>query len=204
MKKIFLYILMIIAFCNCQNKKEKTGLSSEEIKDINDIVEAIIIQDSLDVFYKSEDSTAFCAELRKLNIYIPEMTKEGNIIPPPPQDIYITQILSNEIDRNTFFTSKDSLYLLKQNSNPDKLEINKALKNKLNTTTFAKAVIKRKKVDNYGFYNMTIPIFSLDRQNSYIQLEYHCSGLCGHGNAFYLKKNKGKWKIVRKRETWIS
>lgn len=71
MKKPILYIVLIFVFCSCQNKNEKTSIASEQIKDINEIVEAIIIQDSLDVFSKSEDSIMFYSELRKLNISIP-------------------------------------------------------------------------------------------------------------------------------------
>lgn len=204
MKKIILSLIIILTFCNCQHKKDKTGLNTEEIKDINEIVDAIIIQDSLQVFSKNEDSVMFCSELRKLSIFIPEKTKEGIILPPPPQDIYITEILGTEMKRNTFFIAKDSIYLLQQNSNPERLQIKKELINKLNITTVEKQRIKRTKTQNFRFYEMTIPVFSLDRKNAYIQLGYHCGGLCGHGKAIYLKKIKGKWKIIEKYETWIS
>jgi len=204
MKKITLCTIIIIVFCSCQQKKEETNIASEEIKNINEIVEAIIIQDSLNVFSKSEDSTMFCSELRRLNIYIPEKRNDGLNLPPPPQDIYITELINNKIKEESFFSSKDSLYLLKQNSNPEKLKIEKYLINKLNSITIEKAIIRNKKVHPFKFYEMTIPVLSLDRQKAYVQLGYHCGSLCGNGKAIYLKKVNGKWKIIEKWETWIS
>jgi hypothetical protein len=204
MEKITLYTIIIFAFCSCQKKKEETNISSEEIKNINEIVEAIIIQDSLNVLSKNEDSTMFCSELRRLNIYIPEKRNDGLNLPPPPQDIYITELINSKIKEESFFSSKDSLYLLEQNSNPEKLKIEKDLINKLNSTTIEKAIIRNKKVRPFRFYEMTIPVLSLDRHKAYVQLGYHCGSLCGNGKAIYLKKVNGKWLIIQKWETWIS
>ncbi|RXM45030.1 hypothetical protein [Flavobacterium sp. YO64] len=206
MKKPILYILLIFAFCSCQNKKEKTSIASGQIKDINEIVEAIIIQDSLDVFSKSEDSTAFCSELRKLKIHIPQKKNSEDFIllPPLSGGIYITQLAPSKIKGQTFFSSKDSLYLLEQNSNPDKLKIGKSIVEKLNTTTIEKTKIRRKNRQRSRFYEMTIPIFSADKQNAYVELDYECGGLCGSGQAIYLKKINGKWKIIVQWQSWIS
>ncbi|OXA81286.1 hypothetical protein SAMN05444397_10336 [Flavobacterium aquidurense] len=203
MKKIILYIVIIFAFSNCQNKKEETNIASEEIKNINEIVEAIIIQDSLNVFSKSPDSIMFCSQLRRLNIYIPEKRHDGLTPPAPPRGIYITSLLSDKIIGEKFST-QDSLGLLQQNSNPEKLKIENSLIHKLKTTTVEKALKRRKNTKMFRFYEMTIPVFSLDRKNAYVKLDYYCTGLCGSGKAIYLKKLNGKWKIIEKRETWIS
>lgn len=206
MKKITLCTIIIIAFCSCQQKKEETNVASEEIKNINEIVEAIIIQDSLNVFSKNEDSTMFCSELRKLNIYIPPKKKNNDdILQPPKSDgIYISQLLPSTIKGITFFSSKDSLYLLEQNSNPEKLAIEKKLINKLNNTTIEKIKIRRENKQRSRFYEMTIPVFSVDRQSAYVELDYHCGGLCGDGQVIFLKKINGKWKIIVQWQSWIS
>jgi len=204
MKRIILYTIIIFTFCNCQNKKDKTSVAAEQIKDINKIVEAIIIQDSLDVFSKSEDSIMFCSELRKLKISIPQKTKEGYIPPLLDREIYISDLLYNHPKEEVFFSVNDSLYLLKQNSNPQKLKIELNLLNKLNTTTVEKALIKRKNAEMFRFYEMTIPVFSLDRQKAYVQLDFFYAGLGGSGQAIFMEKINGKWKIIKKRQTWIS
>ena len=204
MKKITLYTIIIIAFCSCQNKKEKTNIASEEIKNINEIVEAIIIQDSLNVYSKSEDSTFFCTELRKLKIHIPPKKKNNDFILIPSDGKYITSFIPFKIKGYTFFSSKDSLYLLEQNSNPEKLAIEKKLINKLNNTTIEKIKIRRKNKQRSRFYEMTIPVFSVDRQSAYVELDYHCGGLCGDGQVIFLKKINGKWKIIVQWQSWIS
>lgn len=205
MKKIALFSVIIIAFYSCQNKKEETNIASEEIKNISEIIEAIIIQDSLNVFSKDKDSTMFCNELRRLNIYIPEKRNDGlTPPPPPPPDIYITELVNRKVKGESFFSSKDSLYLLEQNSNPEKLKIEKTLINRLNTITVEELKTQRKKHQRIRFYEMTIPVLSFDKQKAYVQLGYHCGSLCGTGKAIYLKKVKGKWKIITKWETWIS
>ena len=206
MKKIALFSILIIAFYGCQNKKEETNIASEEIKNINEIVEAIIIQDSLNVFSKSEDSTMFCSELRKLNIYIPPKKKNNDdiILPPKSDGIYISQLLPSTIKGYTFFSSKDSLFLLEQNSNREKLTIAKKIINKLNNTKIEKIKIRRKDKQRSRFYEMTIPVFSMDRQSAYVQLDYQCGGLCGSGQDIFLKKINGRWKIIVQWQSWIS
>ncbi|KQB39922.1 hypothetical protein RC62_606 [Flavobacterium aquidurense] len=194
MKKLVLYTVVILAFCNCQNKKETKNINPENIKDINQIVEAIIIQDSLKVFSKSEDSIMFCSELRKLNIYIPPSNNPDYILIPRLDGMYITQLIPGIIKGITFFSSKDSLHLLDQNSNPEKLRIEKNIITKLNSTTIEKIKIRRKNKKRSRFYEMTIPVFSVDRKCAYVQLDYQCGGLCGSGQAIYLKKIKGKWQ----------
>ena len=204
MKRITFYAVLFIAFSCSQNKKEKPNTNSESITNINEIVEAIIIQDSLDVFSKSKDSPMFCSELRKLKIFIPEKIENGLTPPPPPRDIYITSLLNHSIQEEVFFSSKDSLYLLKQNLNPERLKIETELINQLNTTTVEKELIKRKYHRKYRLYEMTIPVFSIDRQKAYVQLDYFCGSLCGGGKAIYLKKINGKWTIIQKWGTWMS
>lgn len=204
MKRIILYTIIIFTFCNCQNKKDKTSVAVEQIKDINKIVEAIIIQDSLDVFSKSEDSTMFCSELRKLKISIPPKNSKDFIALPLSDGIYITLLIPSKIKGHTFFSSKDSLYLLEQNSNPEKLKIGKYIVEKLNTTTIEKTKIPRKKGKRLRFYEMTIPILSADKQNAYVELDYQSGYLYGTGRAIFLKKINGKWKIIVQYRNWIS
>jgi len=204
MKKIILYTLIILAFCNCQNKKEKTTLNPQEIKDINEVVEAVIMEDSLDVFSKNKDSRVICNKLRKLNIIVPEKRKDGIIFLPPPRDIYITNLLKTKIKDQNFFSSKDSLYLLKQNLNLENLKIARNLLIKLNTATIEEAEKKYINGEKIRFYEMTIPVFSSDRQRAYIQLDYSCGRLCGSGREIYLQKIKGKWLIIEQWRSWIS
>jgi hypothetical protein len=90
---------------------------SQEIRDINEIVKAIITQDSLNVLKNNSDANAFCDELKKITIEIPEKQKDGLLLPPRFENIYITDLLNDKVNGEVFFSSKDSLKLLAQNSN---------------------------------------------------------------------------------------
>ena len=202
MKKILLFLIIFI-FYNCQNHDREGSKNLEEIKNINEIVEAVIVQDSLNVFKNSLEVRMFCNELRRVIVEIPTVRKDGLILPPSPRNIYITTLLKSELNGKTF-SSEDSSYILFQNSNLKKMKIDNKILHKLNATTFEKELIKIKNEKNYRFYEMSIPIFSLDKQKAYVQLGYHCGNLCGRGTSIYLRKLNGKWMIVQKWRTWIS
>ena len=213
MKKIIILLIIAFIFFNCRNKSEneksesKSDLKTEQIENIeetNEIVQAIINQDSLDILKSNSESIAFCTELRKITIEIPIKQKNGIIFPPAPGNIFINNLLNDKVNGEIFFSSKDSLAIILQNSNPEKIKIKESITEKLNTTTFEKEMTKRKKGKEYDFYEMTIPIFSLDKQKVYVELNHSCGALCGNGKGIYLKKINGKWKIVEKWETWIS
>lgn len=52
---------------------------------------------------------------------------------------------------------------------------------------------------------MTLPVFSKDNKIAYVELNHYCSGgLCGSGQAIYLKKLNGRWVVSFKRMTWMS
>jgi len=46
--------------------------------------------------------------------------------------------------------------------------------------------------------------FDESKNNGEIEVSFRCGGKCGQGYKFYLKKENGNWKVVRKDETWIS
>ncbi|MFC5682990.1 hypothetical protein ACYE2N_03555 [Flavobacterium sp. MAHUQ-51] len=204
MKKLIVLLIVAFTFLKCQTKSEEVNLASKSTDDINKIVEAIIQQDSLDVFKNRPNPRMFCSELNKITVDIPIKRKDGLVFPPIPGNIYINNLLNDKVNGEEFFTSKDSLSILEQNSNPEKIEIDKEISEKLNSTTLEIELAKKKNGKKYDFYNLSIPIFSQDRQKAFVELEHHCGSLCGSGTGFYLKKVNGKWKVVEKWRTWIS
>ena len=207
MKKLILILLVSLSFTKCKKINNETEFDYSQINEINDVVNTVILEDSLNVLKNGKKSEMICEELIKLDIYIPEKIKDNEPIPPPPpsfNDISIENLLHYKIENEMFFTSKDSLYLLQQNLNPKKLKIKKKLAEKINLTTKNKEINKRKISKPYSYYEMTIPIFSLDKNKAYLELNHYCGSLCGSGKSIYLKKINGKWKIVDKWRTWIS
>jgi hypothetical protein len=205
MRNIILSITFLSIF-SCKNSESKVELTSSRVKEINEIVKVIISEDSLDVSKNTTDKSMLCKELIKLNIYIPEKPKNGEI-PLPRQlsfnDVSITDLL--HYDRKaTFFKAIDSLYLLKQNLNPEKLEIDPNIIGEINLTAKDMEISKKKAGKPYSYYEITIPIFSLNNQVAYVELNHYCGSLCGNGKSLYLKKINGKWKVIEKWGTWIS
>jgi hypothetical protein len=205
MRNILLSIVFFSIF-SCKNSESKTELTSSTIKEINEIIKVIIAEDSLEVFKSANGKKMLCKELIKLNIYIPEKSKNGEIpLPPPPSfnDVSITDLLNFD-RKSTFFKPVDSLYLLNQNLNPEKLAIDSKIVGKVNFTTKDKEIGKKKTGKPYDCYEMTIPVFSLNSQVAYVEMNHYCGRLCGNGKSLYLKKINGKWIVIEKWGTWIS
>lgn len=213
MKKSIIILTVSLFIFNCSKKNENSQMNGEfiekplsinEIKNINSIIEIIIIQDSLKVLKSNDYINFLCHDLKRLPIDIPEKQENGLVLPPAPGRIYLTELLNERINGEIFFATKDSFNLIAQNSKPSKFIVDQSILKNINSTSFEKEKAKRKKGKNYRFYEMTIPIFSLDNQKAYVELGYHCGTLCGYGKAIYLKKVSGKWIIVKKFRTWIS
>lgn len=62
----------------------------------------------------------------------------------------------------------------------------------------------RKKYGEAGYCNITLPLFSKDRQKVIISTSYSCGGTCGQGGVFIYQKVKGKWKQIKELSWWIS
>lgn len=215
MKHSILILLVFLSFTACKNENHAAELNSskinfaEQIKDINDIVRTVILEDSLNVLKNNKDSIAFCEDLIKLDIYIPpKRTGNETALPPPPSAshniISIENLLHRTVENERFFTSKDSLYLLQQNSNQENFKLDKSLAEKINLTTQEIEMAKRKAGKHHNYYEMTLPFFSLSKDKAYLELNHYNNGRYGNGQSIFLKKNNGKWTIIDVRETWTN
>jgi hypothetical protein len=202
MKKIIL-ICIFLMISGCKDKGKETKLASFTDRDISEIVETILIQDSLPVFKNDKNSKSLCVELIKINIEIP-VKRENNLPPIPFNNITINKLLSLKIENERFFLSTDSIYLTSQNSEQKIFSLEQKVVAKINSTTNEKEISKQKRGEKYEFYEMTIPLFSKDRTKAYVELNHYCGSLCGSGKAILLSKINGKWSIVDKYRTWIS
>lgn len=201
-------IILSIAFfsiLSCNNSERKIEFTPSQVKEINEIVRVILEEDSLEVFRNGKGHEMLCKELIRLNIYIPEKPINNKILIEPPlyNNISITD-LPDYNKKSTLFKAVDSLYLLKQNLNPDKLEIDPTIVGEVNFTTKDKEINKKKADQPYSYYEMTIPLFSENNQVAYLELNHYCGRLCGSGKSVFLKRINGKWIIVNQWRTWIS
>ena len=174
MKKTSLILIATLFFLSCQNK-----IKLKKNDDINKIVEIVITEDSSNDLKYSR----LCIDLKKIKV---------------------SDLLNEKINGEIFFSSKDSLAIIAQNANPKKFKISEIIIDNFNTTTIQEEMANREKGKGNCFYQMSIPIFSLNKQKAYLQLDYSCGSLCGYGMEIYLKKVNGIWKVIEKHRTRIS
>src|SRR5208282_2883282 len=123
-------LLLLIIFFSCKEKKPKQVFTLPNNNDINEIVEAIIYQDSLPVFKSIRQTDTIISanghdfilspinfplavDLRKITVFIPDTNSKDNMPPPPSfNGVYINQLFDLEVNDNKVFNAKDSLYFL--------------------------------------------------------------------------------------------
>lgn len=201
MKIIFSICLLLFLF-SCQEKKEI--FKAPKVKDINKVIEAVLYKDRLSVFKGDTSNTNICIRLNKIDVKVMPSKKEGELIAPEPPGnyVYVQQLLYSSEKSPAFFSKSDSTYLLYQNDVHKSLNIDLAFSKKLNTISFEESQTDKQGWDK-RYYSISVPIFSKDGNTAYVELNYY-AGDFGNGFAIILKKEKGVWKIIQSRLSWIS
>jgi hypothetical protein len=158
----------------------------------------------LDVKRGGKSSAFLCDSLIKTEVYIPTEKEEEQGIPPPPRYVSINMLLQTKVNNQIFFRKIDSLTLITQYNKPKKIAINPSLTRTINLISYKEALSKKSAEERIYFHTISAPLFSKDGKKAYIQTGFYCGRLCGSGKAIFLEKLKGKWKIVKSYETWMS
>ncbi|MEJ8803495.1 hypothetical protein [Pontibacter sp. H249] len=192
----FLFLLLFAFSCNQVQQEEKYKLPSEE--DVNKVIQAVIIQDSL--FHGEKSEIPLATDLYKLQIYFPDTIK----LRRDPQFPWINNFykLVGIHGVNAPFTAHDSSFLLYQNNMlvNSRLDTNKF--DNLNFTTLLEQEPKLIAREKTAFYYFSIPLFNNHQSRAYVELKFVCRKLCGYGNGFVMEKRNGNWEIVQKDIKW--
>ena len=195
------YITILFLFFVLGCKKEEGNTTAERNHEIEKVIECIIIDDSLNILRSDSLAIPLFKELKKLKVY--RLNKSDENRPPKPQNgIYLDDLFYYHLDIK-FIPEKDSLNLLNQNEVLNKHVINNSFSKKINLTTFEIQKSKRKANQDAEFVYLTFPIFSSDNTKAYVEIVNVCFGDCGSGQAVYLEKKNGKWKILYHRQLWV-
>ena len=121
---------------------------------------------------------------------------------------------TSEIFSDTFFSSKDKIFMLAQLNNAKHFrwkngEINhkKILNHRKISRVFRKGVNgwgKFYSMYGEGFARYSIPIFSFNRCFCIVYTSYHCGGLCGGGGTCLYQKIGNEWVYIKRYSGWIS
>ncbi|MFC5270131.1 hypothetical protein [Adhaeribacter terreus] len=195
-KKLILLLTIGLTFFACQKRNNEQDFVVPSDNEINKIIQAVLIQDSLD------ESTPIQWELKN-----PKIAERGDseIPPPPPMPgtIYIDDLLSRKIDGKFFITPSDTFFIKVQSLIHLDFKIDSVLI-KNNFMTEDAQQDKFEKTGKINYYRFTKPLFSKDKKKAYIQLDIICRRLCGAGLEYFLIKRNNKWIIADTRQRWIS
>ena len=140
--------------------------------------------------------------LRKLRVTVPDTTSDVS----PPIDhntVSIFNLLNSLVNNKRFFERSDSSYFLFQNNSVDTFTIDKSITEKL---AIMNSYVQQQKINSTRFahyYDLTIPILSVDKKKAYIELTNNCSG-CGGATAFYLEKIDSMWTVIGWQRLWLN
>ena len=191
-KILFIYLLVLFA---CKSEKPKEKYSAPGKNDVNEIIRTIINEDSL-----NKKKYPLSADLIKITVSLKDAT-----IPTRKRfdTMNVKRLLGRGHDGQYFFSKRDSAYFFFQNGAIKSLKLDSPFL-KIMTLMSNAQIQKNEKSDPlFRHYDLSLPIFSLDRKKAVVEFNYYCT-FCGFGMLIYLEKINGKWEIIKQEETWVS
>jgi hypothetical protein len=188
---LFVYLLLLFA---CKSEKQKEEYSAPGKNDINEVIRTIIREDSL-----NKKKIPLSADLRKITVSLKEVTPSRRGF----DTMSVKRLLGRGHDEQYFFSKRDSSYFLFQNGAIKSLKLDSPFL-KIMTLMSSAQIQKNERSDLFfRHYDLSLPIFSLDRKKAVVEFNYYCK-FCGFGMLIYLERINGKWEIIKQEETWVS
>jgi hypothetical protein len=206
MRGFLLFVFTIFLF-GCHEPKKNYPIPSK--KDINEIVKAIITQQSCvelfewpglgiskpgDPHYNALDNLALLTDLKKVTVM--------DMLTSDTRTVNIRDMLNPKDPLH--FKKADSLYILSQFYLLKHFEVDRTTLKNVRFISNNELKAERFGGKRTPYYDISIPIFSLDQQQAYVQLNRYVRLNGAMGYMFILRKIKGQWKIVREKYTWMS
>lgn len=198
-----LLTILISLLIGCSDDKSKQAFPTVDRSEINQILEAVIRQDSLP-FYKTSDTPFIPLSTKLRKIYVTAQDTMPDIPPPVDQQkIPVYKLLNSLVRDERFFNWSDTAYFYFQNNLADTFTLGKALTERIATTELASTNSTVDVRTSIRYYDLTIPILSQNQTRAYIELTNNCAD-CGGATAFYLEKINGKWTVVGWNRLWMN
>jgi len=192
-RNVFLICLLLIM--SCENEKPRQAFPTPNVNDINEIVKIIISTDSL----SRRLNSSLSADLTKITI----VAKDTLLVHSPTGKARLAIGFFKDFG-SRYFSKEDSSYFIFQNNVIPTFRLDSSFTKLIKLTTNRQLEEREKHNETFCYYELSLPIFSLDRKSAYVRFNQHCFFLGGYGMTIFLKKINGKWKIVSQNQTWVS
>jgi hypothetical protein len=181
--KFFFSLITCLTFLGCEENPQIQP-SKERLKDIHEVIKAIIIQDSIFENIFLRNPTWFCIDLKKVNLYPSPQYDSGELrVPPTFGDHYYEELLQfPSLKDETFFKPEDTIEFIIQNKYPNYIRLDTNLVEVSNPIIYDSTLTMHKK-GHHLLYDFNIPIFSKNGQRVCVYSGYYCGGLCGRGKV---------------------
>lgn len=199
-KTVFVIISLILISCKQESIKQHQELKKDLVNEklsyevINHILESI-----------PKDERSFSNYLSCDNEQIPHAESKSN------DYLGISKM-------DTLFSKLDVKYIIEQNNERRNFSLNQnfiksktILPNEKLRELREQSYIRNNFWKNYskvygkkGYYTVSKPLFSLNKEIVIISTGHRCGELCGGGSTIILKKINGKWKFIGELLNWQS
>ena len=201
--KYLIFIPLAFAFLSCKQNQPKVFVQTDTIKLVPNPIDDSTIYEFINFVANDKNEKHFILRGDKV------------LDKPFFED---TNYLIDSLKKDTIFSKDDIAFLEVQMQSVKNFTINPELfngKEIISSDTIKRYSTEearrwtfwedyRKKYGEAGFCNISLPLFSKDRQRVIINTSYSCGGKCGEGGVFIYQKIKGKWKQIKELSWWIS
>lgn len=211
MKQLTLFVALLIICISCDSTTKLTPnipiTSNEEVEtdieintlrfDAQQLVDDTTIYEFLNTAIESDSLNLKLCNAIVAREYYPLFSDRSEA----------TRILRNIKGLSTAdidFMYQQSLYSPKFELKKEKLKTEKGLKIPDACNIQDKAYWCHISKQFGSFCNISLPLFSEDRETALISYSYNCGVLCGHGGYYVFRKENTTWTLVSVLEEWVS
>lgn len=206
--KYLIFISLAFAFLSCKQNQPKVATQTDTVKLVPNPVDDSTIYEFINFVANDKNEKHFVLRgdkvLDKPFLNFPLRNNTYNLIDSLKKDSTFSkddiEFLEVQLQSAKDFQINHELFNGKEIISKDTIE--KFRSGPEGVWTFWETY--KKKYGEAGYCNITLPLFSKDKQKVIINIAYSCGGKCGEGGFFIYQKVKGKWKQIKELSWWIS
>ena len=192
--------MAIITSCNLMSYKDES-FELPSNSEINEVIHSVLEQDS-NYNFRTEFTSI---ELPKTIVHFrTKQNKEKRIKPVifPSYGVNVNSLIGYGMTTEELLKISDSLFFERQNKTPNKTLLDTKIFQGYRILTMD-SMIKYYSKKNFYYIQFGTPVFTANKEYVYLKSNIICTGLCGEGRVYILKKLKNKWILYQSIRTWV-